>query len=132
MKVDATPTITTVAQLANALVAQKGRVVSAATDVTLGGLPAKRIEMTNPASLDPKTCNNAVLRFWPDPGPNESGGVCCTAAGSTDVVYVLAVAGRRVVVVVRHQADSSLADLAELEAVVASIRFSSPTASPSP
>jgi hypothetical protein len=114
---------TTVDQLANLLVAQKGRVASAATDVTLGGVPAKRIELTNPADLDPTTCNSSVLRFWPDPGPDESGGLCCTAAGSTDVVYVVAVDGTRLAVVVRHQADSSAADVAELEAIVASIKL---------
>lgn len=123
---------TTVDQLTNALVAQKGRVISAATDVTLAGLPAKRIEMTNTVSPDFATCNGGILRFWPDPGPDESGGVCCTLAGSTDVVYVLAVAGQRVVVVVRHQADSSAADIAELDAVVATIRFDTAPASSAP
>jgi hypothetical protein len=123
---------TTVDQLASVLVAQKGRTVSAATDVTLGGVPAKRIEMTNAASLDRTTCDSSILRFWPDPGPDESGGLCCTGPGSTDVVYVLAVDGKRFVVVVRHQADSSAADVAELEAVVATIRFDGSAPSPSP
>lgn len=123
---------TTVDQLANLLVAQKGRVASAATDVTLGGLPAKRIELTNPAPLHLETCDNSVLRFWPDPGPNEAGGLCCTIAGSTDVVYVVNVAGHRLAVVARHQPDSLAADLAELDAVVASLRFDVPAASPSP
>jgi hypothetical protein len=122
----------TVDQLASLLVAQKGRTVSAATDATLGGVPAKRIEMTNPASLDLTTCDSSILRFWPDPGPDESGGLCCTGAGSTDVVYVLAVDGKRFVVVVRHQADSSAADVAELDAVVATITFDGSPASPSP
>jgi hypothetical protein len=123
---------TTVDQLADVLVAQKGRMASAATDVTLGGVPAKRIELTNPADLDPATCNGGILRFWPDPGPDESGGVCCTRAGSTDVAYVLAVNGNRAVVVVRHQADSSAADVAELEAIVATIRFDTSAASSAP
>jgi hypothetical protein len=123
---------TTVDQLANVLVAQKGRVASAATDVTLGGVPAKRIELTNAASLDPSSCNSSVLRFWPDPGPDESGGLCCTVAGSTDVVYVVALAGNRFTVVVRHQADSSAADVAELEAVVATIRIETSAASSAP
>ena len=99
---------------------------------TWAACQAKRIEMTNAAGLDPATCDDSILRFWPDPGPDESGGVCCTVAGSTDVVYVLAVAGKRVVLVVRHQADSSAADVAELEAVVATIRFDAPAATPAP
>jgi hypothetical protein len=123
---------TTVDQLANVLVGQKGRVASAATDVNVGGVPAKRIEMTNPASLDLTTCDDFILRFWPDPGPDESGGVCCTAVGSTDIVYVLAVNGNRAVVVARHQADSSAADVAELDAIVATIRFDTSAAGSAP
>jgi hypothetical protein len=122
----------TIDELVAALQAQKSRVASAPTDVLLGGLPSRQIVMTTPADLDLATCNNGILRFWPDPGPNESGGLCCTKAGSTDVVYVVNVASHRLAVVARHQADSLAADLAELDAVVASLRFEVPAASPSP
>jgi hypothetical protein len=85
--------------------AQKGRVASAATDVTLGGFPAKRIKLTVPADLDVTKCDGGFIRFWPVAGLDESGGLCCTAVGSTDVVYVVDVAG--FAVVARHQASSS-------------------------
>lgn len=123
---------TTTDELASVLVAQKGRVASAATDVTLGGYPAKRIELTVPADLDVTKCVGGVIRFWPDPGPDESGGLCCSAVGSTDVVYIVDVAGDRLTVVARHQPGSSAADLAELEAIVASIAIVPLAASPSP
>jgi hypothetical protein len=130
---------TTTDELASLLMAQKGRVASAATDVTLGGFPAKRIELTVPADLDVTTCDGGFIRFWPDAGPDESGGLCCSDVGSTDVVYVVDVAGDRFAVVARHQASSSAEELAELEAIVASImieppatRASPPGASPSP
>ena len=123
---------TTTNELASLLVAQKGRVASAATDVTLGGFPAKRIELTVPADLDVTKCDVGIIRFWPNPGPDESGGLCCTDVGSTDVVYVVDVAGNRLAVVARHQATSSAEELAELEAIVASIMIEPPVTSPSP
>jgi hypothetical protein len=122
---------TTIDELASLLVAQKGRVASAATDVTLGGFPAKRIELTVPADLDVTTCDGGFIRFWPDAGPDESGGVCCSDVGSTDVVYAVDVAGDRFAVVARHQASTTAEELAELEAIVASITIEPPATSPS-
>ena len=123
---------TTVDELTNILKAQKGRVASTPTDAVLGGLPAKRIELTVPADLDVLTCDNGIVRFWPDPGPNENGGLCCSSVGSTDVVYVVDAAGQRFVVVARHPLDTSTTEQAELEGIVDSIRISVPPASPSP
>ena len=121
---------TTVDELANALLAQEGRVASAATDLMVGGFPAKRIELTVPADLDiAATCDRGFIRFWPNEGPDETGGVCCAPAGSTDVVYVVDVDGERLVVVARHTAISSAADRAELDAIVDSIRIDSPETS---
>ena len=122
---------TTTDELASLLVAQKGRVASAATDVTLGGFPAKRIELTVPADLDVTKCDGGFIRFWPAAGPDESGGLCCTAGGSTDVVYVVDVAGNRFAVVARHQASSTAEELAELDAIVASIIIEPQATSPS-
>ena len=42
---------TTAAELANALAAQQGHSSSAVTDVTVGGFPAKRIELVLPADV---------------------------------------------------------------------------------
>jgi hypothetical protein len=122
----------TVDELVSVLSAQKGRVASTPTDVMLGGLTAKQIELTTPSDLDLSTCDRSVVSFWPDPGPDVTGGLCCSPAGSTDVVYVLDVAGSRLVVVARHQADSTPADIAELEAAIASIKLEVQASSPSP
>ena len=43
---------TTVDQLTALLVAQKGRVAKAPTNVTVGGYPGKQIQLTIPASID--------------------------------------------------------------------------------
>jgi hypothetical protein len=126
---------TTTAQLTSALVAQKGRSASAPTDVTIGGYRAKRVSLTVPPGLDVTTCDRGLLRFWPDPGPDESGGLPCRSAGcagSTDVVSIVDVAGARFTVVARHQLGGSPGDVAELDAIVASIKIDRPGTSPSP
>ena len=107
------------------------------TDVDLGGFPAKRVELTVPADLDVTKCDRGpnatgIIRFWPDPGPDENGGLCCSAVGSTDVVYVVDVAGERLAVVARHQSGSSAEDISELESILASFRIEAPPPSPSP
>jgi len=124
---------TTAAELATALTAQKNRVVSPTTDITVGGFPAKRIELTQPAGLDPSTCTDGILRAWPDPGPDMGGGLCCFPKGSIDDMFIADVDGQRVVFIARHQPGSSPADVAELNAIVDSIQFPAPVAtSPSP
>jgi len=114
---------TTVDALVSALIDQKGREASPPSDVTFAGFPAKRIELVVSASLDTATCTSGNLRYWPDPGPDFGGGLCCNAAGNTDVVHVVDVAGNRLVVVARHYPDSSERDKAELQAVLDSIRI---------
>jgi hypothetical protein len=126
---------TTVDQLTSLLVAQKGgRVASAPTNVTLGGFPAKRIQFTVPATVGVETCDNGVglLHFWPDPDGTSNGGICCSSVGSTDVVYVLHIAGEQFVVMTRQAAGATPADLAELNAIVASVKIAKSPASPAP
>lgn len=114
---------TTVDELVTALTVQEGREASAPTSVTVGGFPAKRVELTVPADLDPATCTNGVLRYWPAPGPDMSDGDCCASPGSTDSVYVVDVAGNRLVVVARYHPGSSAENRAELQGVVDSIEI---------
>jgi hypothetical protein len=114
---------TTVDELVTALMEQEGREASAPTSVTVGGFPAKRLELTVPADLDTATCTNGVLRYWPAPGPDLSDGDCCAPPGSTDWVYVVDVAGNRLVVVARQHPGSSAENRAELQGVVDSIEI---------
>jgi hypothetical protein len=114
---------TTVDELVTALMEQEGREASAPTSVTVGGFPAKRLELTVPADLDTATCTNGVLRYWPAPGPDLSDGDCCAPPGSTDWVYVVDVAGNRLVVVARLHPGSSAENRAELQGVVDSIEI---------
>lgn len=114
---------TTVDELVTALMGQEGREASAPTSVTLGGFPAKRLELTVRADLDTATCTNGVLRYWPAPGPDLSDGDCCASPGSTDWVYVVDVAGKRLVVVARQHPGTSAENRAELQGVVDSIEI---------
>ncbi len=126
---------TTIDQLASQLVAQKGgRVASAPTSVTLGGFPAKRITFTVPASVGQETCDSGVglLHLWPDPDGTSNGGICCASVGSTDVVYVVNDGGQLLVVLTRQAAGATPADLAQLNAIVASVKITAQAATPTP
>ena len=79
-----------------------------------------------------ESCDGGILRFWPDPGPDTSRGMCCSRAGSTDVVYIVDVDGERLPVIARHMLDSSEQALAELDEIVSSIQIDPPAPRPSP
>ena len=119
----------TVDDLASALVAQKGRAASPPTDVMLDGYPAKRIELSVPADLDPATCDEGVMRTWVGPGERvdtwysddpEARGL---RSGQLNVVYIVDVNGERLIIDTWHLPESSAADLAELDAILASMRI---------
>jgi hypothetical protein len=119
----------TVDDLATALAAQKGRTASQPTDVTLGGHPAKRIELSIPTDLDPATCDEGVMRTWVAPGdpgdtwfsnePEARG----LRSGQLNVVYIVDVDGSRLVIDTWHMPGTSGSDLAELESILASMRI---------
>jgi hypothetical protein len=127
----------TVDDLVRALVDQGGSDASTPVDATLGGYPAKRIDMSVPAELDTATCRypGALIQIWAD--PTETGFFAVPvdpadpAADQVSRVYLADVNGDRVVIVVGNAPGASTSDLAELDGVIDSIRFESP-ASPSP
>jgi hypothetical protein len=114
---------TTTDQLVTVLAAQKSRTASAVTDTTVAGYPAKRIELTVSPTLDTASCTDGNLRYWPDPGPDFSGGSCCNRAGNIDAIYGVDIAGQRMVIVARHYPGASAQNLAELQSIVDSIRI---------
>lgn len=123
---------TTIAEIADHIASQKNRVASAVEDVTLGGMRAKRIELTVPADLDVTTCDDGDVRFWPTAGPDESIAFCCVAPGGKDTVYVVDLEGEPFVVDVTEGPEASAVDRAELQAIVDSIVITPPALSPSP
>lgn len=113
----------TAEQFVTALAQQKSRTASAVTDTTVGDHPAKQIEMTVAPTLDTATCTDGNLRYWPDPGPDFSGGLCCNATGNIDVVTAVDLNDRVMVVIARHWPGSSSQNLAELQSIVDSIQI---------
>jgi hypothetical protein len=117
----------TVDDLATALVAQKGRNATTPTDVTLGGYPAKRVELSIPADLDRATCDEGVIRTWVAPGGDtallDEEQNLGMHPGQQNVVYIVDVNGARLVIDTWHMRGTSAADLAELDAILASMRI---------
>jgi hypothetical protein len=120
----------TVDDLASALVAQTGRNATAPTDVTLGGYPAKRVELSIPADIDVASCDEGVIRTSVSPGDDATHSSPNTEnlgmhPGQLDVVYIVDVDGDRLVIDTWHMPGTSAADLAELDAILASMRIGS-------
>jgi hypothetical protein len=106
----------TVDDLANALADQVGRNGSEPTDVTLGGYEGKKVELSVPADFQTESCDNGDFRTWRGGGYNYG-------PGQRDTVYIVDVQGERLVIHTTYLPSASEQDLAELGAVVDSIRI---------
>jgi hypothetical protein len=90
--------------------------------VTVGGYPAQRIEFNIPENYDIAACDDRLLRLWPDPGPDLSGGLP-TFVGQRTEIYVVDIDGDAVVIIAASMSDATSTDITELENVIASVRF---------
>ena len=117
----------TVDDLATALAAQKDRNATEPTDVMLGGYPAKRVELSIPADLDPVSCDEGAIRTWVAPGEDtalvDNTQNLGMHPGQLNVTYIVDVNGERLVIDTWHMPGTSAADLAELDAILASMRI---------
>jgi hypothetical protein len=113
----------TVDDLATALAKENGPNASAITDVTLGGYPARKIVLTVPKGLDLATCQDKSYSWWSHPDEPGGWGPRIFFKPRVDTVYILDVEGTRQVVNAGNLPNTTAADRAELEQVVASIRF---------
>ena len=110
----------TVDELVNALVAQSGPLVTGPSDVTLGGYSGQRLEVMAKPGADLGNCNvPGALRLWED----EARHFFVVGANQQSSIYVLDVGGERVVLTTLQNDASSAADVAELSAIIDSIRF---------
>lgn len=101
------------------------------TDVTVGGYPGKRFEFTFPPEFHVATaCDNGELWRWTE-GPDGKGGFIY-GDQQTIVDYVIDVGGIRGVIDTMYLPGVPRSDIAEMEALVGSMRFEWPAASPSP
>lgn len=108
--------------IVTALAEQGGHQTSAASEVMLGGQPATRIEFSLDATFDVATCDESFIRLWPDAGPNENFGLPIYP-GQTMTIYVVDHGDTATLVVGIRNEDSVPGDVAELDAVLASIQF---------
>jgi hypothetical protein len=91
---------------------------------SFAGRPAHKLTVSVAADVDLEACDEGILRFWPDPGPDESGGWIMEAGEQADVYIVAPGSDEQwVVFVAGREAGADPRLVAELEAMVASIRF---------
>jgi hypothetical protein len=99
---------------------QIGRNASELTKVELGGQPTLKIELSVPAQLDLATCDQGQFRSWT--GFSTTGDTNAHhTPGQIDVVYMVDVDRRPLVIDASHMPATSASDLAELEAILASM-----------
>jgi hypothetical protein len=109
--------------------ALRGPLPRALTQTTIGGVDgsgaswppnALRIDLSVPADLDVSTCDKGQFRSWTE--WNVAGGADSHyASGQLDTVYMVDVDRRPLVIDASHMPGTSAADLAELNAIVASM-----------
>lgn len=112
----------TVDSFISALSAQAGRVAAPATSVTIDGRAATRLQLQVQADVNMASCDYGILHVWPDPGPDETGGLF-TRPAQTDVVYALEDGGHLLVIDVAYLPSSSARDREDLHEMVDSLRL---------
>ena len=127
----------TVDDLATALFAQAEPGASPPTAVTVGGHPGKKVELSIPEDLDMATCDShggdsdpIFGRFVIDNGLRAEPYV--HGKGQHHTFYIIDVDGTRQVIDAMYLPGTTAADRAELDQIVASIRFEQAAATPSP
>jgi hypothetical protein len=122
--------------LATALTNQPMRNATTPVDVTVDGFAGKYLELTIPAGLDFTTCSNGSFVSWV--GSNVDDTMGFAGPGSHDRIWILDVAGTRLVLDAIDFPEATAQDRAELQSIVDSVQIeplperppSSPTASP--
>jgi hypothetical protein len=122
-----TPTGPTVEDLITGLAAQPRRDATAATDITVDGYSGKALELTVPADLGFDAvagfteCDEGGYRSWIS--PDGASFREHQAPDQRDRLWIVDVEGTRIVIDVTFYAGTPAADLAEIEAILASINF---------
>ena len=111
-------------EIASALANQAGHETAGPTADSIGGFPAQRIDIRVPADFDVQaSCDgNPRLRLWPDPGPNDGGGVSIPA-GQVMSIFVVDVGEQPMVVATGYRSNTPDSVVAELDEIRSSLRF---------
>ena len=118
---DPVPVGPTVDDLVTAIQAQEGSEISEPVDVAMGGRDVQRFEMSYDQGVDAATCDDGIARIW----FSDASGYLASTAGvpSTETVYMVQTDAGRIVFGFWHMDDASAADIAELDAIVESMRI---------
>jgi hypothetical protein len=107
--------------LVNALLEQPVVVADGPVDTTLGGLPAKRIDLSVPDDVDTAGCRmGEELQIWYSPPADKYFVLVGDGKAS---VYVLDVDGERQVFLTQYRAGATLDDVTEMGTIVESIEI---------
>jgi hypothetical protein len=111
----------TAEDLIAALVAQENSDIADPVDATVAGLPGTRLEVSTPASLDTSQCSIGSLQIWVDSsGNNYLSGL---GPGGVVTAYVADTPGGRLLYVPGGEAEATSADIAERDAMIATIEI---------
>jgi hypothetical protein len=110
----------TVDDLVTALEALGGAEVSPAVDTTVDGFPAKRVDISMSPDIDMAQCRVPALQIWTDAQETD---YYARIPGAIDSVYVIDVNGETLALMAGHMIGSAASDVAELDAIVASIQI---------
>jgi len=126
----------TVDDLAAALQAQAGPGAPPPIAVTVAGHPGKKVELSIPQGLDVTTCDSdgtfTLFGRWLPAGQSYGAAPWTYGNGQHNTVYIIDVDGTRQVIDTMYLPATSAADRTEIDQIVASIRFETRPASPSP
>jgi len=103
-----------------------GLTATTPTDVSLGGYQGKQLTLTAPASFDGCTLSPDGFRVWQLPlGANND-----LTPGEADKVWILDVAGQRLVIDAPQFPDQTPETTTEVQGILDSIHLAPPTPAP--
>jgi hypothetical protein len=113
------PIDSSVEGLVAGLASQKGHSATIPTDVEIDGYAGKYLEMTVPANIDVAACDHGEFRTWANPNG------CCRylESGQRDLLWIVDVAGDRLVIDAALGPDTTQQDRADRIQMVESIRI---------
>jgi hypothetical protein len=103
--------------LLTALRSQQQTVVSEPVTVPIGGRDVTRLVISTPDGLDLTTCTEGIFRIW----KSRATGYLATSDPGPSTVHLVQTPAGRVVFGFRPAPDASESDIAELDAVIASM-----------
>lgn len=117
------PTGPTTDDLLAALRAQENSDVSEPVAVTVGEVAATRVQVSVPEGLDLATCREGILRVWTAPGFGYlAWATDPTGSYEPASIHIAETPSGRVVFDFSHLTDATAADIAELDAIVGSMK----------